>query len=234
MSRPTDYEQRRVLLANGESVSAVIAYPDVPALRHTPVVILAHGAGNDMHSPFLSVIHSGLATRGYITVKFNFPYKERGRRLPDRTPVLEACYTQVLQHIRTERPGSRVVIGGKSLGGRIASHLAANGADVAGLILLGYPLHPRHQTDKLRVAHLGRIRAPMLFFSGTRDPLCHVDLLKQALAAVSPPWQLHIIAGGDHSFSVPKALRREDSAVWAEIIDVSDRWLQHFKLQFNP
>jgi uncharacterized protein len=222
-------EERRILLAGGDSVSTVIAYPDVPASREAPVVVLAHGAGNDMHSPFLSAVHQGLAGRGYVTVKFNFPYMERGRRPPDRAPILEACYAQVMQHIRRDRGSARVVIGGKSLGGRIASHLAASGADVAGLILLGYPLHPPHRTDQLRVAHLSRIRAPMLFLAGTRDALCNLALLRQALAEVPAPWQLHVVAGGDHSFNLPKAMRREPSAVWAEIIDVSARWLQQLE-----
>jgi predicted alpha/beta-hydrolase family hydrolase len=226
MSCPIHCEERRVRFDGGDSISAVIGYPDGPESRDTPVVILAHGAGNDMRSPFLSAIHEGLAGRGYVTVKFNFPYKERGRRLPDRAPVLEACYTQVLQRIRADRGRARIVIGGKSLGGRIASHLAAGGAGVAGLILLGYPLHPAGQTDQLRVAHLGGIRAPMLFFSGTRDALCDLGLLRQALAQVSAPWQLHVVTGADHSFHVPRALQRADGSVWAEIVDVAARWLQ--------
>jgi len=230
MSYPIHCEERPVLLDGGDRIAAVIGYPDGTASRDTPVVILAHGAGTDMRSPFLSAIHDGLAGRGYVTVKFNFPYKDRGRRLPDRAPILEACYARALQSIRADRPQARIVIGGKSLGGRIASHLAAGGADIAGLILLGYPLHPARRPDQLRAAHLSRIRVPMLFLSGSRDALCDLGLLRQVLAELSAPWQLHVVAGADHSFHVQKAAQRADSTAWAEIVDVSARWLQ----QLNP
>src|SRR5919197_4513605 len=115
----------------------------------TPAVLLAHGAGNDMSGAFLSTVHSGLAREGYVTVKFNFPYSEARRRAPDPRPVLERCYRAVLDAVLADRmlapPG--IVVGGKSMGGRIASHLAAEGAPVRGLLLLGYPLHPAGRLD---------------------------------------------------------------------------------------
>ena len=119
-----------------------------------------------------------------------------------------------------------LVIGGKSLGGRIASHLAANGVDVAGLLLLGYPLHPAGRPDKLRTAHLARIRAPMLFFAGTRDALCTLDLLRATLASL-PAAVLHVIEGGDHSFKLPARLRRSPQAVIDELVSVSVGWLRN-------
>lgn len=223
----TCFEQRQIVLEGGSSVSAVVALLEVRAADDAPAVILAHGAGNDMHSPFLSAIHEGLARCGYVTVKFNFPYKERGGRAPDHASILEACYARVLHTVRNDRriACQRIVIGGKSLGGRIASHLAAYGEEVAGLLLLGCPLHPPRKPDRLRVAHLTNIRIPMLFFCGTREALCELPLLQQALACLSVRAGLHIIEGGDHSFKLPKSMQRDTTAVCAEITEASVHWL---------
>lgn len=223
----TDLDHRRIDVGGGHTVSAVVARPERPCAPST-AVILAHGAGSDMNTPFLSFIQEGLAARGYTAVKFNFPYKELGRRAPDPAPVLEACYTRVLDAVRadTQIAARRIVVGGKSLGGRMASHIAAKGAAVDGLLFLGYPLHPPGKVNQLRVAHLGRIRAPMLFIEGTRDPLCRLDLLRDAFKEISAPVQLHIIEGGDHSFNVLKSLKRDAAAVWAEIVAVSAQWLE--------
>ncbi len=219
-------EERQIALNGGRAVSAVLASPD-KARSGAPVVVLAHGAGSDMRNPFLSAVHEGIARKGFPVVKFNFPYKEYQRRAPDPASVLEACYTRVLETIRNdpEIRRRRVVIGGKSLGGRIASHLAAAGADVAGLILLGYPLHPPRQTERLRVAHLSKIRIPMLFFCGTRDALCDLNLLQASLGRLSAPIELRVIEGADHSFNLPKSLGRSTGDVWNTIIDGCAEWL---------
>jgi uncharacterized protein len=220
-------EQRQIAIGDDATVSAAVAFPDQRAHDPATAVILAHGAGSDMNSAFLSAVHEGLAAHGYVAVKFNFPYKERGRRPPDPAPVLERCYERVLDAVRTDKKTAarRVVIGGKSLGGRMASHLAAKGADVAGLIFLGYPLHPPGKTEQLRIAHLDKIRAPMLFVAGTRDPLCRFDLLEDTIKRLHAPVTLHVIEGGDHSFKVPKAMRRDERAVWEEIVAASVGWL---------
>jgi predicted alpha/beta-hydrolase family hydrolase len=219
-------ERRQIPIGGDETVSAVVAHPE-PRRASPTVVILAHGAGNDMNSPFLSAVHEGLAAHGYVSVKFNFPYTEAGRRAPDRAPVLENCYRHVVAAMRTDPhlAPRRIVIGGKSMGGRMASHLAAQGEAVAGLLLLGYPLHPPGKAEQLRVAHLPGIRVPMLFFAGTRDPLCRLDLLQRTLAELRAPVALHVIDGGDHSFAVPKAMRRVARDVWEEIIGVAAEWL---------
>jgi uncharacterized protein len=220
-------ERRTIDCGDSGSVSAVVAYPDPFRPGEAVAVTLAHGAGNDMANPLLSGVHEGLAGRGHVSVKFNFPYTERGRRAPDPAPVLESCYRAVVDNVRTdERLAPRaMVIGGKSLGGRMASHLAAQGVEVAGLLLLGYPLHPAGAPQKLRVAHLRQIKVPMLFLAGTRDPLCSLDLLRETLGRL-PRAQLHVIEGGDHSFKLPKRLGRSPQAVIDELVDVSDRWLR--------
>jgi predicted alpha/beta-hydrolase family hydrolase len=225
-------ELRRISIGNGASVSAVVAHPVAPAPGPATAVILAHGAGNDMHAPFLSFVHQALAASGYVAVKFNFPYKQRGGRAPDPAPVLEECYASVVEAICADARlrVHRLVLGGKSLGGRMASHLAAKGRvagdALGGVLLLGYPLHPAGRTDKPRVAHLGDIRAPMLFFAGTRDALCNLDLLRATLRHLHAPVTLHVIDGADHSFNLPKKLGRAPRDVWQEIVDVSARWLQ--------
>jgi predicted alpha/beta-hydrolase family hydrolase len=227
VSRRFEIVERRIDIGGGRSVSAVIALPSGTPRRPATTVILAHGAGNDMHTPFLSAVHEGLAARGYTAVKFNFPYTEIGRRAPDPAPVLEACYQSVLAAVRADErlaPG-RIVIGGKSLGGRMATHLAAAGAATAGVVLLGYPLHPPGRTDKPRVTHLGRIRVPMLFFAGTRDTLCQLDLLRQTLQGLPVPTTLHVIDGGDHSFNLPKRMNRDARSVWDEIVGATADWI---------
>lgn len=192
------------------------------------VVVLAHGAGNDMDSPFMRAVHEGLAARGFAVVRFNFPYKERGGKLPDRMPVLEQTWRAVLAAVGADpqwRPG-RVVLAGKSMGGRVASHLAAAGEPCDGLVFFGYPLHPANKPDKLRVSHLPAITCPMLFLAGTRDPLCRLDLLRSHLAPLGARAVVHEVAGGDHSFKVLKRLGRTPEAVMDELLDVTAQWLR--------
>jgi len=220
--------RRRIVLPGGGAVSAVVALPSgFRRPGRTPAVILAHGAGSDMTSPFMSTIHSGLAREGYIAVKFNFPYTEARRRAPDPRPVLERCYRAVVDAIAADRALAPpwIAIGGKSLGGRIASYVAAGGAAVRGLVFLGYPLHPAGRPDALRADHLPAIPVPMLFVEGTRDTLCDLDRLRPVLARL-PRATLHTIEGTDHSFRVPRRLGRSDEDVWAEIVGVAARFLR--------
>jgi predicted alpha/beta-hydrolase family hydrolase len=219
--------QRSFDLGRGRRVSGILALPDAGRTCET-VVILGHGAGNDMTNPLLSAFHTGLAAHGYAAVKFNFPYKERGGRAPDPAPVLESCWRHVIDAVRSDSAidARHIVIGGKSMGGRMASHVAAQGAEVAGLVFLGYPLHPPRRTDKLRVAHLGEIKAPMLFFAGTRDALCDLALLKETIAALEAPVTLHVIDGGDHSFKVPKSMKRNEANICGELVDTTAAWLK--------
>src|SRR5213594_1738226 len=181
--------RRRIALPGGGAVSAVVALP--PGFRRpgrTPAVILAHGAGSNMTNPFLSSVHAGLAREGLIAVKFNFPYTEARRRAPDPRPVLQRCYRAVVDAVLGDRRLAPpwVAIGGKSLGGRIASYVAADGAPVRGLLFLGYPLHPAGRPEQLRADHLPGVALPMLFVQGTRDALCDLERLRPVLARLPP------------------------------------------------
>src|SRR5262252_3848538 len=158
--------RRRISLPGGGAVSAVVALPaGFRRPGRTPAVVLAHGAGSDMTHPFVSTIHAGLAREGYVAVKFNFPYTEARRRAPDPRPVLERCYRAVIDAVMGDRTlaPAWIAIGGKSLGGRIASYVAAEPirAPVRALVFLGYPLHPAGRPEALRADHLPQVRVPM-------------------------------------------------------------------------
>lgn len=219
--------ERKIRIVPEIEVSSLWGVPDDYKAREGTGLILAHGAGNDMNNPLLSYVHEALTERGVITVKFNFPYKERGGKAPDRAPVLEATWKAVIETLRSdpELAPNRTFFSGKSMGGRIASHLVAKGEHCAGLVFLGYPLHPPNYPEKRRTDHWPHIRCPMLFIQGTRDTLCDLDLLKTALKQMQAPVTLRVIEGGDHSFNVLKRLARSEQQVHEEIVDVISHWL---------
>ena len=167
-----------------------------------------------------------LAEAGNLTILFNFPYKEQGRRAPDRQPRLEAALRAVLNRLRASQlHPSRVFLGGKSMGGRIASHVAASGEELDGLLFLGYPLHPPRRPEKLRTSHWPKIHCPGLFIQGTRDPLCDLDLLRRELQGFGGPATVFVVEGGDHSFRTPAKLGRTPDAVRSEVGREIKRWL---------
>ena len=179
-----------------------------------------------MHSPFIRFFHTELAKQGYIAVKFNFPYMEARRKVPDRTDVLEGSYRLTIEHARNHAPKtSRMFVGGKSMGGRIASQtVAANNLEVDGLFFLGYPLHPPGRTEQLRDKHLYTIKKPMLFLSGTRDSFARKDLLESVVERIGSNARLHWIEGGDHSFKTP-GTGSVDPDGKKEALDILLEWL---------
>ncbi|HKV39919.1 MAG TPA: alpha/beta family hydrolase [Blastocatellia bacterium] len=191
-------------------------------------IILGHGAGAAQTSDFMVQFAQGLASRGLNAVTFNFLYTERGRHVPDPGPKLESCYRSVISAIRaTEVFGSgKLVIGGKSMGGRIASQVAAAGVDgVSGLVFLGYPLHPPGKPDKLRDSHLYRIKQPMLFVQGSRDSFGSPDELSPVLKQTIAPHELYVIENGDHSFKVPKKGAVTQAGVYSAVMDRIAEWV---------
>ena len=167
-----------------------------------------------------------LRAAGLDVVRFNFPYREQGSGRPDPMPRLKACMEGVVASVREEVKPARLLIGGRSMGGRAASMLAADGFACDGLLLFAYPLHPAGKPEKLRDAHLPKIGVPVLCFNGTRDTLCTRDLMERALRAVRAPWDMHWIEGADHSFHVLKSSGRTDANVLEEIRSATERWLR--------
>lgn len=190
------------------------------------VVLLAPGAGADMRAEFMEVFAKGLAGSGLCVVRFNFAYAEQGRKSPDRQPVLEETYRAVAEHVRAQLAPATLVLGGKSMGGRIGSHVVASGVDVDGLVFLGYPLHPPGKPERLRDAHLYDVRCPMLFVEGTRDPFCPLETLERVRRKIAAPNALHVVDDGDHSFKVRKTSGRSTSQAWDEAIAAVAEWVR--------
>lgn len=218
--------QVEVLSETGGSLGRVsVKISQAPS--RVALAVMAHGAGGNMDHRILRDLAHGLSHRGITTVRFNFLYAEARRRRPDRTESLEACWRSVADWAREHlgSPPFPLFLGGKSMGGRIASHLAASGYPCSGLFFLGYPLHPPRRESRLRREHLPRIDAPLLFISGTRDALCRVDLLRQALAPLGDRARVHLIEGADHSFRIPRTFPRTDAELNREILDTLAGWI---------
>ena len=187
------------------------------------VVAIAHGAGNDMRHPFFEGIAEGLAAEAVSTLRFNFPYAEAGRRAPDRPAVLMETWRAALRIAEDQGAGKPVIASGKSLGGRMASMVAAEDGDSFsghGLIFFGYPLHAPGKTDQLRDAHLPAVRLPMLFIQGDADSLGRFDLIEGVVERLKPLARLHRIEGGDHSFRV-RGAKRHDFDIGFELAKVA-------------
>jgi uncharacterized protein len=197
-------------------------------------LILGHGAGAGQTSAFMVKFAAALASRGIETITFNFAYTEAGRRVPDRNDRLEAAWRRMIAAYRNGELGAqaqRLAIGGKSMGGRIASQVAAGedegaGDGIAGLVFLGYPLHPPGRPDKPRSAHLPQIRAPMLFVQGSRDTFGTPEELAPILKTLHAPTELCVIEDGDHSFKIRKTAPLSQSAVFDFMLDTVERWLR--------
>lgn len=195
-----------------------------PSTTPAAVFVLAHGAGAGQTSPFITSFAGGLAERGITTATFDFPYITARRKLPDRAPVLEAHWQRMIDLTRSQVPAVPLFIGGKSMGGRIASQVAAaEHAPIAGLVFLGYPLHPPGRPDKLRDAHLPRISEPMLFVQGTRDTFGTASEIRQLLPRMQNA-TLHEVAGGDHSFKVSGA-KVKPADMMNDIMNVVAGWM---------
>jgi uncharacterized protein len=189
------------------------------------VLALGHGAGGDRRTALLVRLANTLAQDGRRVVLHNFPYTEARRRVPDKPAVLEATIAAVAAHAREALGASRLVLGGKSMGGRIASQSVAQGLAADGLVFLGYPLHPPGRFDTLRDRHLPAIMAPMLFVQGTRDAFARPDLLAAVLAGLGDRATLHSIEDGDHSFAVPRRTGRTPAQIEAEVASAIVSWL---------
>jgi predicted alpha/beta-hydrolase family hydrolase len=193
-------------------------------------LILGHGAGAGQLSPFMTAFASALAGRGLDVITFNFLYTEQRRKLPDRAPVLEACYRAVIEAVRgeVESASQALFIGGKSMGGRIATQVAAAdpGVPLTGLVLLGYPLHPPGRPDRVRDAHLPAVGRPMLFVQGSRDGFGTPDELAPILARLVPVPALRRVIGGDHSFKLSGRDTAKQAALYDDIQQAMTDWIE--------
>jgi predicted alpha/beta-hydrolase family hydrolase len=190
--------------------------------------VLAHGAGAGQMSSFMVEAARGLASRHITTATFDFPYITAGRKVPDRAPVLEQAWRDAIEAARSRMRDLPLFIGGKSMGGRIASHVAAQGSPstspLNGLIFFGYPLHPPGRPTQMRDAHLPDIREPMLFIQGGKDPFGGGEEIRALLPRLQRA-TLHEIEGGDHSFRVPGGKAKQQEVV-VGILDTAAAWMR--------
>ena len=199
-----------------------------PSDRAAAGLVLGHGAGGGQHSRFMVEVSQAVAARGITTATFDFPYMTAGRSVPDKAPVLEAAWRDAIAAARADAAfaGLPLFIGGKSMGGRIASQVAAQGVDgIAGLVYLGYPLHPPGRPDQRRDKHLPSIREPMLFVQGTRDQFGTAGEIRDLLPQLNSRATLFEVADGDHSFKIRvKVTGRRQEAVLTDIYDAVARF----------
>lgn len=205
-----------------EETSAVLT----PALASPTgaLFVCAHGAGGHMADRGMLAVAEHLRQRGFDVVRFNFLYREQGTSRPDPMPRLKECIAAVASHARQHVAAKTLILGGRSMGGRAASMLAADQFPCDGLLLLAYPLHPAGQPEKRRDAHLAAIKVPVLCLNGTRDALCRRDLMDGVVGRLTTQWTMHWLEGADHSFHVLKSSGRSDGDVLNEVADVSSTW----------
>jgi predicted alpha/beta-hydrolase family hydrolase len=208
-------------------LSIVTPKGKVSALREgpegRPLLVLAHGAGGDMNTAFLGGFAQGLSAAGVSCLRFNFLYSEAGRRGPDPEGTLRVAWEAAFE--RAGATGNPVWVGGKSMGGRIASMMVADGElDAAGLVFVGYPLHPPGKPERIRDAHLGSIEVPMLFLQGTADSFARWDLLEGVTGRLGDRATLHPIQGGDHSFRV-RGQPKDDAGTGSALGEAAARFI---------
>jgi uncharacterized protein len=219
-----------------DTTVAAALYPAEGEQTLDALLVFAHGAGAGHFHPFMASYASGLAARGITVVTFNFPYMEKRRKTPDRAPVLEDAFRRAIAGAVAHRhvKASKLFIGGKSMGGRIATHLGANleqwpeAPKPSGVIAFGYPLAPpRSKRTGDRVTHLKMLNVPTLIVQGTRDPFGGPDEITEAIAdaAPAPPIEIMTVEGGDHSFAVLKSSGRDQNLVHGEIQDAVADWI---------
>jgi len=209
-----------ITLPDGSTLTTARAAPDGPA-RAT--FVYAPGAGSNVHDPFGRFLAARLVEHGIETVRIQFPYMEQRKRRPDPPAVLEATWRAAIEALRPKR--GLLIAGGRSMGGRIASQVAARGVRVDGLALFAYPLHPPGRPERMRDEHLARIAVPTLFCSGTRDTFASPDELRAAAAKI-PRAAVHLLEAADHGFAVPKASGRTREDIWSEAADAMLLWIE--------
>src|SRR6266852_8442273 len=220
-------EQLRFGVENGGEVSALLSRP----AKARRLLVLAHGAGAGMGHPFMEKLAGELASVGVATLRYQFPYVEERRRVPDAPAVLTATVVAAVRTAANAALGLPLLAGGKSMGGRMTSQAAAEHPldGVRGLVFFGFPLHPPGRPGTKRADHLAKVTAPMLFLQGTRDTFADLALLRPVCAKLGSRARLHIIETADHSFHVLKNSARTDAEVLRELAETVASWADRIK-----
>lgn len=215
-------ERLRFGVEGGGEVSALLLRP----AKARWLLVLAHGAGAGMSHPFMEMLAGELARVGVATLRYQFPYMEERRRVPDVSAVLTATVAAAVRAAAKAAPDLPLLAGGKSMGGRMTSQAAAQHPldGVGGLVFLGFPLHPPKQPGTKRADHLAKVTVPMLFLQGTRDTLADLKLLRPVCAKLGSRVTLHVIETADHSFHVLKSSGRNDAEVLRELVETAASW----------
>jgi predicted alpha/beta-hydrolase family hydrolase len=230
----SDEPNKLTVQATPEETVTALLYTAAKKNRVGVTILLGHGAGANQLSGFMQLFARGLAERGLDAMTFNFVYTEKGKGVPDPKAKLEVCFRAVIEAALKHKnlKGNKLVIGGKSMGGRIASQVAAAACSegdalskqIAGLVFLGYPLHPPGNAAKLRVEHLPEIKMPMLFVQGTRDSLGTTDEIRPFIKKLRLHAEIFAIEGGDHSFKAPKKFGLTQDEIYKAAMDEIARW----------
>ena len=215
--------QLTIAIGSATTVSALLIRPPRPRA----CFVFAHGAGAGMTHAFMNDVAGGLAVRAIATLRYQFPYMEKGSKRPDPPAVAQAAVRAAAAEAARQCPGLPLIAGGKSFGARMTSQAQAKEplAGMRGLAFLGFPLHPAGQPSSARADHLAGVKIPMLFVQGTRDKLAELDLLNPVVAGLGAPAKLHLVQDADHSFHVPARSGRNDGAVMEEIVDALAAWI---------
>jgi hypothetical protein len=205
-------------------VSALLCLP----AKARRLLVLAHGAGAGMSHPFMEKLAGELADRDVATLRYQFPYIEERRRVPDPPAVLMATVVAAVRRAAEAAPGLPLFAGGKSMGGRMTSQAAAHPPldGVRGLVFFGFPLHPPGRPGTKRADHLAKVTIPMLFLQGTRDALADLTLLRPVCAKLGSRATLHVVETADHSFHVLKSSGRTDEQVLRELAETAASWAE--------
>jgi predicted alpha/beta-hydrolase family hydrolase len=223
VSPKTEGERVRIPLPDGGTVSGLLLLPEDAKACY----VLAHGAGAGMTHPFLEGTAWDLAAREIATLRFQFPFMERGSKRPDPAPIAEAAVRAAVETAAARLPGMPLIAGGRSFGGRMASQAQARSElpGVRGLAFLGFPLHPAKKPSTVRGDHLAQVSLPMLFVQGTRDDLADLQLLRPLFNELGPRATLHLIDDADHSFHVRARVGKSDEVVRREIAEYLADWI---------
>ena len=209
-------------------LSGVLGIPEWWPTGSRVALAIAHGSASDLNDPVIEHLHRELTERKYLTLRFNFPFAEAGKRsASDSMAVLERSYRSALAMLGRDPTAApaHLFLGGVGLGAKVAARLATSRLRLEGIFMLGYPLHPQDRPESIQPEHLYRIISPMLFVQGTRDRRCDLDALRPVLARIGAPTLLHLLRDADQSFRVPKRSGRTDDEVRADTVEAVSGWV---------